>query len=291
MELHQLTQHCYWSDPVHHGDRPSLGLIAGAESTLAVDTGNGPGHAHWLLGQAEKLGLPPVRWAVLTHWHWDHIMGARAMQERDISLICTRGTQRQLRLLTEYQWDDQSLDRRVEEGIEIPFCRDAIRVEYPDQPRPLDPPLPDMVIEGPAAIDLEGVTVRLLPHPSDYSMDGLLVQCTEDRVVFLGDSLYYNMYTSPWHYTPEKLMPLLVTLQGRLRGTEWYLQAHHDKPMSQDEFGEFCTHLRTCCRLAEDELSLSGPAARFAAEFGRQPNPQETEDLLAFVRGNIVKER
>ena len=38
MELHQLTQHCYWSDPVAYGDRPSLGLIAGVDATLAVDT-------------------------------------------------------------------------------------------------------------------------------------------------------------------------------------------------------------------------------------------------------------
>ena len=29
MELHQLTKHCYWSDPVSYGDRPSLGLSPG----------------------------------------------------------------------------------------------------------------------------------------------------------------------------------------------------------------------------------------------------------------------
>ena len=289
MELHQLTKHCYWSDPVSYGDRPSLGLIAGVEATLAVDTGNGPGHAHWLLGQAEKLGLPPVRWAVLTHWHWDHIMGARAMQERDISLICTRGTQRQLRLLTEYQWDDQSLDQRVEEGIEIPFCRDAIRVEYPDQPRPLDPPLPDMVIEGPAAIDLEGVTVRLLPHPSDHSPDGLLVFCPEDKVVFLGDSLYLNMYQSPWHYTQEKLFPLLDTLEGMK--ADWYLPAHHDKPMTGEAFLEFSQEQRRYSQAAGRDVTMKAALERLREKLGREPGEEEQEGLRAFILGNIVKER
>lgn len=69
MELHRLTRHCYYSDPIQEGDQPVMGLIAGACETLAVDTGNGPGRGLWLLQQAEKLGLPPVRWVVLTHWH------------------------------------------------------------------------------------------------------------------------------------------------------------------------------------------------------------------------------
>lgn len=55
MELHRLTRHCYYSDPIQEGDQPVMGLIAGACETLAVDTGNGPGRGLWLLQQAEKL--------------------------------------------------------------------------------------------------------------------------------------------------------------------------------------------------------------------------------------------
>ena len=49
MELHRLTQHVYYSDSVSCGDRPVLGLVAGREATLAVDCGNSPAHAAWLL--------------------------------------------------------------------------------------------------------------------------------------------------------------------------------------------------------------------------------------------------
>ncbi len=37
MELHRLTRHCYYSDPIQEGDQPVMGLIAGACETLAVD--------------------------------------------------------------------------------------------------------------------------------------------------------------------------------------------------------------------------------------------------------------
>lgn len=289
MELHQLTKHCYYSDPVHEGDRPALGLIAGVDATLAVDTGNGPGHAHWLLGQAAKLGLPPVRWAVLTHWHWDHVMGGRAMQEAGVSLLCTRGTRRQLLALSGYQWTNEAIAQRVASGLEIPFCQEGILGEYPDEPRPLDPPLPDMVLEGPATIDLEGVTVRLMPQPSDHSPDGLLVHCPEDKVVYLGDSTSPNMYISPWHYTQERFMPFLDALSDL--EADFYLHAHIPQPMTGAEFREFCHDQRRYCRLVGEDVTLEGPVSRFTDQLGREPTEEEREGLNAFVMGNIVKGR
>lgn len=98
MELHQISKHCYYSDPVKKVDQPVMALIAGPCETLAVDCGNGPGRSLWLLQQAKKLGLPPVRYAVLTHWHWDHVMGGRAMQETGVTLLATQGTARQREL-------------------------------------------------------------------------------------------------------------------------------------------------------------------------------------------------
>lgn len=289
MELHRLTEHCYYSDPVSAGDRPVLGLVAGKKATLAVDAGNGPDHSLWLLRQAERLGLPPVRWAVLTHWHWDHIMGARAMQEAGASLLCTKGTQRQLRVLSQYSWDDAALAQRVADGLEIPFCQEAIRVEYPQEPRPLDPPLGDIILEGPLELELGGVTARLLPRPSDHSTDGLLVHCPEDKVVYLGDSIYLNMYTSPWHYTGEKLLPLLDALCGL--EADWYLPSHHEKPLTGEDMEDLFQRQRTYIQMVEEDVTLEAPAARFAAKFGREPSPEEREELAAFVRGNIVKGR
>lgn len=289
MELRKLTPHCWYTDPVAVGDRPSLGLIAGEKATLAVDTGNGMGHGLWLLWQAEKLGLPPVRWAALTHWHWDHVMGGRAMQDAGGTLLCTRGTYRQLLTLSEYEWTDEAIARRVASGLEIPFCQNGIREEYPGEPRSLDPPIPDMVLEGPAAIDLGGVTVRLLPHPSDHSPDGLVVHCPDDRVVYLGDSTSPNMYVGPEHYTAEKLLPYLDALEAL--SADYYLHSHIPEPMTRKAFGDFCREQRRYCRLVGEDVTLGGPSARFASEAGRGPSEEELEGLTRFVMGNIMKGR
>lgn len=289
MELHRLTRHCYWSDPVSYGDRPGLGLIAGAEAALAVDTGNGPGHGLWLLREAQRLGLPPVRWAALTHWHWDHVMGGRAMQEAGVSLICTRGTGEQLRVLSEYRWTHEAIARRVEEGLEIPFCQKGIREEYPDEPLALDPPLPDLEIQGPVTIDLEGAAVRLLPQPSDHSPDGLLVHCPEDRVVFSGDSLSPNMYVAPWHYTRERSMPFLEAMRGL--EADWYFHSHMPAPLTGEQFRELYRKHRLYCCAAGADMTLGAPLARLGEKLGREPDEEEKEDLLRYVYGNLMRGR
>ena len=290
MELHQLTRHCWYSDPVAVGDRPSLGLIAGAEATLAVDTGNGRSHGLWLIDQAKKLGLPPVRWAALTHWHWDHVMGGRAMREAGVSLLCTSGTRRQLAAMAGCAWTDEAIARRVADGLEIAFCQEGIRQEYPDDShRPLEPPVPDSVLDGPAAIDLAGVTVRLLPQPSDHSPDGLLVHCPEDKVVYLGDSTSPNMYVGPFHYTAERLLPYLEVLEGL--EADYYLHAHIPEPMTGEAFRDFCQEQRRFCRLVGEDVTLDGPLARSIAETGREVGEAEREGLTAFVMGNIMKGR
>lgn len=289
MDLHKLTAHCWYSDPVAVGDRPSLGLIVGADATLLVDSGNGMGHGLWLLWRVEQMGLPPVRWAALTHWHWDHVMGGRAVQDAGGTLLCTRGTYRQLRAMSAYEWTDEAIARRVADGLEIPFCQQGIREEYPGEPRFLEPPIPDMVLEGPATIDLGGVTVRLLPQPSDHSPDGLVVHCPEDKVVYLGDGTSPNMYIGPYHYTAERLLPYLDFLEGLEAGH--YLHSHTPQPMTRAEFAAFCQDQRRYCRLAGEDVTMDGPALRFAAETGREPNEEEREELSHFVMGNIMKGR
>ena len=88
-------------------------------------------------------------------------------------------------------------------------------------------------------------------------MDGMLVHIPEDRAVFLGDSSYLNMYVSPWHYTAEKLLPLLDTLEGL--AADWYLPAHHDKMLDGPAFREFAAWQRLLCRLAGERTPSPGP--------------------------------
>lgn len=289
MELRQISPHCYFSDPIAEGDQPVMGLVAGACETLAVDCGNGPHRSLWLLREVERLGLPPVRWAVLTHWHWDHIMGGRAIQEAGASLLCSKGTAGMLEVMKDWDWSADAVAARVAEGLEIPFCQEAMAVEYPENRTPLESPLPDMALDGGAVIDLEGVTAELVPMPGDHSADGLVVWVPEDGVVFLGDSIYLNMYVSPWHYTGEKLLPLLDALEGM--EAKWYITAHQGEPMTGEKFRAFAARQRELCRLVGTDMTAERAVRRYAEVFGAAPGPEDLEELMAFVRGNIVRGR
>ena len=289
MELHRLTPHVYYTGSETFGDRPILGLVAGEEATLAVDCGNSPAQAAWLLEQAAALGLPPVRWACLTHWHWDHVMGGPTFQAAGTAILCGRRTAGQLRALEGLSWTTGAMEERVAAGLEIPFCRDAIREEYPGEDRVLTPPRPQLVLDGPGELDLGGLAVRLLPCPGDHSADGTAVFVPGDRVAFLGDCTYLNMYVSPWHYTAEKLLPLLAALEGL--EADWYLPAHHEKILTGEEFRSFAAWQRTLCALAGEDTVPHAALGRLEARLGRAPTPEEAEELLAFIRGNIVKTR
>src|SRR5215212_2715812 len=73
--LTQISEHVYWmppSDPYY----PSLCAVVGTEYTLMLDAGKDAAHAHHFLDELKAKGLPAPHYVALTHWHFDHIMGA-----------------------------------------------------------------------------------------------------------------------------------------------------------------------------------------------------------------------
>jgi glyoxylase-like metal-dependent hydrolase (beta-lactamase superfamily II) len=53
----------------------TVGVVAGAEGLLVVDTRGGPREADELRADLARLSGLPVRWVVGTHWHFDHTFG------------------------------------------------------------------------------------------------------------------------------------------------------------------------------------------------------------------------
>src|SRR5690606_8283743 len=171
-------------------DRPVLGVIAGSKGSLIVDAGNSPAHARVLLEQMTVAGLPAPRFLVLTHWHWDHWFGAAAF---DAPAIAHAETSRILREQVAWEWSDAALDARVEQGIEIAFCRDMLKAELPDR-SDLVLCAPDVAFTGEVTIDLGGVTCRLIHVGGDHAADSVVVHVPEARVVFLSDCRYDDIY-------------------------------------------------------------------------------------------------
>lgn len=234
----QTSEHVYWLAPNPATDRPTLGVVTGSRGTLIVDAGNSPAHARHVLDEMKHRGIPAPTFVMLTHWHWDHVFGA---SEFHAPILANTGTARAVNEMASWDWSDAALDERVARGIELPFCRDNIVKELPDRGELVLRP-PDLAFSGDAEVELGGVTAELLHVGGDHAADSTVVYVPRDKIVFLGDCLYPDIYHSPNRYTRGKLYPLIERLLAL--DADIYFEGHNPKPTTRVELIEFTTLLR-----------------------------------------------
>lgn len=248
MTLHQLNQispHVYFLTPDSATDRPVLGLVVGARGTLAVDAGNSPAHAEVLLDALAQRNLPAPTFAVLTHWHWDHVFGTSVLR---VPTFASVETARLVTKMAQLDWSDAAIDQRVADGVDIPFSRDNIRAELPDRTHFFIRP-PEIAFTGEVSLDLGGVTCQLVHAGGDHSPDSSIVHVREDRIVFLGDCIYEDVHHGPRRLTTTHLFPLLDRLSAY--DAVYYLSAHHPSPLTKSGFQDEASLLSTIGRTVE----------------------------------------
>jgi glyoxylase-like metal-dependent hydrolase (beta-lactamase superfamily II) len=229
-ELKRLTSNILYLPHYEETDRPVLAAVLGREATLIIDAGNSEAHARLFLDGLSKQNVPPPKYVVITHWHWDHIFGIAAMNLPTISHIETKQKISEMALL---DWSDRALDERVAEGTEIAFCRDYLKLELPDPLRK------DLVIKPPdigffnkIEIDLGGITCVIQHVGGDHSGDSSIVYVPEEKTVFLGDCVYPDLYYEPWAYSKEKFFPLVQKLLDY--PADYYIDSHKPPLSRQD---------------------------------------------------------
>ena len=79
MELKQINGHIWYLPFEERRDRPNLTYIHGDRWNLAVDAGHSEEHLKEFYAALENAGLPLPDITVITHWHWDHILGMHAV--------------------------------------------------------------------------------------------------------------------------------------------------------------------------------------------------------------------
>jgi len=223
----QISPHVHWLSPDGTTDRPVLGAVAGAQATLLVDAGASPDHAQTLLHETAVHHLPPPAYLALTHWHWDHIFGTAVFP---IPTFASVETRRQVVAYGRLDWSDEALDHRVETGAEIAFCRDMIKLELPDRTGLVIRP-PDVAFTDRVEIDLGSLTVHIIHVGGDHALDSSVIYMPQDKIVFLGDCLYVDIYAPQARYTSGRLFPLLDCLLGF--DADYYLAGHHTEPITR----------------------------------------------------------
>ncbi len=278
-QFNQLTDRVWYQTPVSETDRPILGLIVGAKRSLMIDAGNSSRHAALFLEEVERQGLKKPDLLALTHWHWDHIFG---LKEMNLLAMATKRTVARIEQMLDYDWTDEALEARIEQGIEIPFCADAIKLEF-GPTRDIAVQLPNIQFEGELVVDLGNVHCILREVENDHSPGSLLVYIPEERVLFLGDAMYADIFSAKWNYTVERMTLLLDTIAEY--DAAYYVWSHGEA-MPREAFEKEVAMLRQAMDVTERAGGKISEMRRLYKEtVDRVLTTDEEETLVFFANG------
>ena len=279
-KLNQITEHVYWFPPNNATDRPTLGAIVGKTGTLVIDAGNSPAHANLFLAELAKNKIPSPKYLILTHWHWDHLFGIDAF---NALIFASQRTKRAVEKMAGWDWSDTALDKRVEAGVEIEFCRDMIKKEMPDRTS-LHLKIPDITFANQIDIDLGDIICQIAHVGGDHAEDSVVVYIPQDNILFLSDCLYPDLYHGAWNYTIQKLFPLIDKILSFK--ADFYLFGHHEEPMSSAEMMAYTTLLKTIGQKVANEGNNRGKIIVDLQEtFNKLLDEEQIEIVDAFLAG------
>lgn len=227
MNLTQLTPEVWLTSFDPATDRPNLGYVRGQRRSLMIDAGNSGRHHQQFLSLIRDTSLPDPSLCVLTHWHWDHTF---AMAETPALTIACEATQRQLYTVSDWKWDEDSMQARLASGEDIAFTDHHIRLEYPDL-HEIEVVPADLTFSGKLTVELGGLVCELLEMPSPHTVDAVGVWIPQAGVMFIGDAAcedFYNGYVRD----SERSAQLLQFLRDRQ--PKWIVEGHSEPQPAEE---------------------------------------------------------
>jgi glyoxylase-like metal-dependent hydrolase (beta-lactamase superfamily II) len=282
--IERIGERFWYMTPVSETDRPILGIVAGSEKTLMIDAGNSEAHASLFMEMVKEKGVDLPSYVVLTHWHWDHIFGLSAM-ENTVS-ISSGKTKKEMEKLRPLSWSNDAIDQRVAEGTEIEFCANAIKQEFPDN-RDITITLPVMTFEDEVQIDLGGITCIIKHVGGDHADDSVVIYIKEEKILFLADCFYPDIFSEKDNYTVNGIRGLLNKLE--VFDANFYILSHSGI-LSKQQFADEVKLLRFIADLTERHKGDSTQIIeQYRNKTGRDLTEDELETVGFFVNGYEIK--
>ena len=279
--LNKLSDTIYYLPNQDDKDRPTLGLVCGDQYSLIIDSGNSTQHAHDFLREIEKLNVPPVKYMVITHAHWDHFLG---MNEIDATIIVNSQTNELLKKWRNYSFDDDSLRAYVSNNEISSMCMEIIQSEIPNRDR-FQLRAPDVIFEDALTIDLGNKFCIIERIKATHSDDSTIIYIPDEKVIFLGDCPYGTTTNSLFHYKQSLLLPMIEDIQKF--DAEMFLLGH-ESICDSNEMNIFWEEL-TVASQAVKSISLENAVECFKLENKRDPNDNELFFIKAFVNDQIIQ--
>lgn len=190
------------------------------DGVLVVDTHSRPSSATALIGQIKTVTDKPVRYAVNTHFHWDHVQGNQAYPvafPRQISIVASEATRENLVQMGLQRVKDQiaagpgqveDLRKRIaaeKDEKTLASLRDDLRQqeEYLAEMRGLELTLPDVTFDKSLILHRKDRDIVLLFLGRGHTSGDVVVYLPQERVVATGDLLHGWMPFMGDSYPPE----------------------------------------------------------------------------------------
>ena len=279
--LNKLSNTIYYLSNQDNNERPTLGLVCGDSYSLIIDSGNSPQHAKDFLLEIEKLNVPPVKYVVITHAHWDHFLG---MNEFDATVIVNNQTNEIIKEWQSFSYDDRSLKSYVNTNQMSAMCMNIVQTNMPTRDT-FKLKSPDVIFEKTLTIDLGNKVCILEKIKSTHSEDSTVIYIPDEKVVFLGDCAYGTTTNSLFHFKQSLLLPMIKDIQKY--NAEMFLLGH-ESICDSTEMDIYWRELTRSSQVVKSS-SLEDALDCFKVENKRDPNNNELFFIKAFVNDHIIQ--
>ncbi len=218
--LKQLTDRIYYLEGQEKTDRPFIYYIRGDEKSLAVEAGESANHIAYFYHELESAGLTKPDYTVISHWHWDHTFGIHAVQGTTIASAMTNA---KIREMKDWEWSEEAINKRMEEGKEILYCAFCMKQEYPYLSDIILKEA-DLEINAELLLDLGGVECRIMPHDTPHSRDALIVYVPDAKALAVADADYEDYYDNDYRYD-QKILEDYISFVSQF-DFDYYLRGH-----------------------------------------------------------------
>ena len=184
MELMKLTERVYYLPYDPEKGRPLLGYVVGQDYSMAIDAGYSRSHVNDFYNAIQKCGFRKPDFTVLTHWHYAHTLGLRAISGVSVAHEKTNA----------YLKEEQKKAKN-ENYIDILKKEDAYFAKEYENSNKLEIELPDMEFTKDFQLDLGDAEVYIFRSVSTHTDDAVCIYISTEKVLFLGDATsedYYN---------------------------------------------------------------------------------------------------
>lgn len=165
---------------------PNIGLIAGSDAVLVVDTAMGPANGRRVLAAAKEKAQGRPLQLTITHFHPEHGFGAQVFRN-EATIVYNRAQRDELR---DKGAGYVELFRTF--GPAVAAALEGVELVDPDE-----------VYDGETELDLGGRTVQLLTWGVAHTRSDQVVFLPEERILFAGDLVEDRIFPIYPYFPPD----------------------------------------------------------------------------------------